>query len=332
MKSPWGTLLLATINTLQGNTVIEDVVWAGFRSFFKVLEKELDLEYGKILLALGSPSELQAILKRDWPYLDSYKEALDACLQKEDCNGVSKAIGELTTNQISSLLSPHLIESEEGIPPFALIPFCAYQGQLGTLGQRVSHFPSLSVCSKSTPTIVDGALCHTIAPTGLTTKQGEKFGVVILIDSNPVTLDPDLHQSPVQVGQEDWKDSWNVDELGSRNEADMFFSTLNRFRGKSQGHFSLTGLKIMTATEKFLDQRGSSGSCSVKGFDECHQEAFIERVAKDCGCIPFSLSLALPQQVQCKLNCTKKYFIQVGNICTPNAFDCYTELRRNPLG
>ena len=48
-----GSLLLATINTIQGDTTREAAVWSGFRNFYPVLENELGLQYGKILLALA---------------------------------------------------------------------------------------------------------------------------------------------------------------------------------------------------------------------------------------------------------------------------------------
>ena len=271
-------------------------MWDGFRNFYPVLERKLGLEYGKILLALASPAELQALLDRDWPYLDSYRQVVDACLENEDCTGIWNATKNLTESQASVLFTPHLLESEEGLPPFSLIPFCAYQGKLATLGQDVPHFPSMYVCSQSMPTIVDGTLCFNIAAKGPRTKQGEQFGLVIALDNNPVTPDPDLLQSHVPTGGEE--KTWDLDELSSRNEAEVYIPTLNRFRGSGQGHFSLTGLKIITATRKFLDRRGSSGGCSLKSYDDCHQSAFLGALVKDCGCVPFSLSLGLPQQVQ----------------------------------
>ena len=78
-----GSLLLATINTIQGDTTREAAVWAGFRNFYPVLEREFGLQYGKILLALASPEELQALIAKDWPYLDSYRETVDACLHDQ---------------------------------------------------------------------------------------------------------------------------------------------------------------------------------------------------------------------------------------------------------
>ena len=69
-------------------------MWKGFRDIFPILEEELDLEFGQILLASASPDELQAILARDWPYLDSFAGEVDACLDG-DCTKVASIIQEL---------------------------------------------------------------------------------------------------------------------------------------------------------------------------------------------------------------------------------------------
>ena len=90
------TLLLATVNTIQLAPTKDNVVWKAFRDFYKVLEKELDLKYGRILMALASPEELRAFKARDWPYLDLYQTELDKCLQG-DCEGAQGVIQQLGT-------------------------------------------------------------------------------------------------------------------------------------------------------------------------------------------------------------------------------------------
>ena len=63
------TLLQATVNSLAMNRFQESSTRVHFRKFYSVLEKELELEHARVLLALGSPVELRAILERDLPYL-----------------------------------------------------------------------------------------------------------------------------------------------------------------------------------------------------------------------------------------------------------------------
>ena len=84
----------------QGDKVKEPEVWKGFRDLFPVLEEELNLEYGRILLASASPAELQAILARDWPYLDSFAKEVDTCLDG-DCTRVATIVQQLGTPTFS---------------------------------------------------------------------------------------------------------------------------------------------------------------------------------------------------------------------------------------
>ena len=74
------TLLQATVNTLNKNRFQENSTRVHFREFYSILERELDLEHGRILLALGSPVELRSIRKKDLPYLDKYRTEVTACL------------------------------------------------------------------------------------------------------------------------------------------------------------------------------------------------------------------------------------------------------------
>ena len=100
----------------QGDKVTEQEVWKGFRDFFPILEDELHLEFARVLLASdadldadyllimllqasGSPAELEAILARDWPYLDSYLEEVEQCLSG-DCARVSGVIERLGNHHI----------------------------------------------------------------------------------------------------------------------------------------------------------------------------------------------------------------------------------------
>ena len=100
----------------QGDKVIEQEVWKGFRDFFPILEDELHLQFARVLLASdadlnadylltmllqasGSPAELEAILARDWPYLDSYLEEVEQCLSG-DCARVSGVIERLGNHHV----------------------------------------------------------------------------------------------------------------------------------------------------------------------------------------------------------------------------------------
>ena len=74
------TLLQATVNSLHRGRFKESSTRDNFKDFYSLLENELSMEHGKILMALGSPKEL-AILKNDLPYLDKYKTEVSSCLE-----------------------------------------------------------------------------------------------------------------------------------------------------------------------------------------------------------------------------------------------------------
>ena len=77
-----GTLLQGVVNTQNRNIFQENSTRVYFRKFYSVLERELDLEHGKLLLALGSPTELEAIIKKDLPFLDRYRTEVTTCLHE----------------------------------------------------------------------------------------------------------------------------------------------------------------------------------------------------------------------------------------------------------
>ena len=92
----------------QGDKVKEPEVWRGFRDLFPTLEEELGLQFGRILLASASPAELRAILARDWPYLDSFAEEVDTCLDG-DCTRVATIVQELGTSHFGGSVLIHQI-------------------------------------------------------------------------------------------------------------------------------------------------------------------------------------------------------------------------------
>ena len=77
-----GTLLQGIVNTLLKNRFQEHFTRVHFRDFYSVLDRELELQHGRLLLALGSPAELEIITKKDLPFLDRYKTEVIACLHE----------------------------------------------------------------------------------------------------------------------------------------------------------------------------------------------------------------------------------------------------------
>ena len=76
-QSP-GTIMRATINTIEAATLNEDLS-AKFNTFFKSLDKVFELHYGMILLASSSPSSVREMLALDRPYFPKDDKYVEQC-------------------------------------------------------------------------------------------------------------------------------------------------------------------------------------------------------------------------------------------------------------
>ena len=94
----------------------------------------------------------------------------------------------------ASLHPPHLTVSN-GLP--ALIPFCAYQGDMEFFGEYIEglDFP---VCNSFKPKILDGELCFALKFRSQVSesKPGTGEGLLLAID-NGISIEPQIGQNIV---------------------------------------------------------------------------------------------------------------------------------------
>ena len=109
-----------------------------------------------------------------------------------------------------------------------------------------------------------------------------------------------------------------VSEWWERTRAEVYFPTLASSRSNNEGTLALTALKKMSGTERFLSKDDSVKKCSQQSYEECQTEAFLEEVQEKCGCVPWSLSPALPQPP--------------ATFCSPASIPCYTEIAEKDHG
>ena len=85
------TILLSLVNSLESNmlTKMERVLLG---KFYEALDKILDLSFGKILLALSSPTQLEAMLAQEMPYIVPYSQEIKECLQESKCEKMAELI------------------------------------------------------------------------------------------------------------------------------------------------------------------------------------------------------------------------------------------------
>ena len=79
--------------------------------------------------------------------------------------------------------------------------------------------------------------------------------------------------------------------------ADIYIPTLSKLRAEAVGTFSLSDIKQMTGSEKFLEKKDFAKGCSEVDFEECQSQKFLENVQKDCNCVPWQLYTVLDVKV-----------------------------------
>ena len=201
----------------------------------------------------------------------------------------------------AALFSSHIVTSEGIKAPFSLIPFCAYQGNLSTLGTR-TQIHSKPVCLAPQPSILQGQICYKIRMDGVQAVPRTGYSLQVLLDSEPSTpeanfellIEDDHHSDMIEDG----------DHPGTGMHADIYIPTLSKLRMEAVGTFSLSDIKQMTASEKFLAKDDSDKGCSEVAFEDCQSERFLENVQEICKCIPWQISSVLETKVG--FLCTRK--------------------------
>ena len=89
------SIIQATVNTIQSGTIKENVNRKILNQFYMDLDKIMEFKFGKILLALSSPPQLEAIRAKNWPYLSHYSKEINHCLSGDSCQGVSDIVQTL---------------------------------------------------------------------------------------------------------------------------------------------------------------------------------------------------------------------------------------------
>ena len=79
------TILLATVNSIQSNKIKESENRKRLGHLYLDLDKKFHFQYGKILTAILSSSEIQTMMAQDWPYFIQHQQYIDKCLNGSNC-------------------------------------------------------------------------------------------------------------------------------------------------------------------------------------------------------------------------------------------------------
>ena len=86
------TIVKAIVNTIELERVEEIKNRKQLFGFYTHLEKALDLQLGRIILALSSPKELNEMLAKKLPFTMPYSREIETCFNDNECSELSKAV------------------------------------------------------------------------------------------------------------------------------------------------------------------------------------------------------------------------------------------------
>ena len=177
-----------------------------------------------------------------------------------------------------SLHPPHLkIKHQHDLLPSSLIPICTYQ-QKEDLGSKHKGL-NFTACNAFQHSIHQGQLCYSLK---LDKKQhGEsKVGIdngLILI------IDPEIAED---------------EDLSKNHNARILLDTLSPISDSRSGDYALSNFKWMNGTESFMKLSNEEKDCQIESFEDCQRE----KIAKQCGCVPWQLKLTYPAGHQVRIH------------------------------
>ena len=161
------------------------------------------------------------------------------------------------------------------------------------LGQYIEglKFP---VCDKFSPTVMDGQLCYTLdlnsflKPEDRVTIKGKRGELMLLLDYNK-----ERSIRPTQGGEE--KTNKKVGKHLSladviedpEQEARVYIHTLKTQSEYGAGTYSLSSLKLMSATEAFAKLPDTTKGCKQEDREYCRKKKFIANGKSLCKCTPW---------------------------------------------
>ena len=82
------TIIQTFVNMFHSGIIKDATRIAQTKEFYDVLATTLNLQYGDILLATASKSQLQAVIDNDWPFFTNHTDLVKTCLKDSDCDSI----------------------------------------------------------------------------------------------------------------------------------------------------------------------------------------------------------------------------------------------------
>ena len=100
------TIILTFINMFRLGIIKDRTTISLMKDLYALLASAFNLQYGKLLLATSTKSQLQNVIDNDWPFFTNYTHLVKMCLQGYECSNIQdiiKKIGNLLSNSSSHI-------------------------------------------------------------------------------------------------------------------------------------------------------------------------------------------------------------------------------------
>ena len=89
------TIIQTLVNIFRFESIKDTTTLNLVREFYFVLASTLDLQYGNILLATSTKSQIQEVIDKDWPFFTNKTDLVKACIKDSDCDSIQNIVQKL---------------------------------------------------------------------------------------------------------------------------------------------------------------------------------------------------------------------------------------------
>ena len=89
------TIIQTAVNLFRSGVLKDLTGFTEAKQFYQVLVSTLDLQYGNVLLATSTKSQLQAVINNDWPFFTNQTDLVKTCLLDSGCDSLQDIFQKL---------------------------------------------------------------------------------------------------------------------------------------------------------------------------------------------------------------------------------------------
>ena len=89
------TIIRTIVNLFHSGSIKDVAKIIKMKEFYMVLASTLNLQYGNILLATSTKSQLQSVIDNDWPFFTNHTDLVKTCLLDSDCETIQNIVEKL---------------------------------------------------------------------------------------------------------------------------------------------------------------------------------------------------------------------------------------------